>query len=31
MNSNYKEFFDHRDLYLSVDSKNAKEFINRVN
>jgi hypothetical protein len=31
MNSNYKEFFDHRVLYLSVDSKNAKKFINRVN
>ena len=31
MDSNYKEFTDHRVLYLSVDSKSAKEFINRVN
>lgn len=31
MNNNYKEFADHRVLYLSVDSKNSKEFINRVN
>lgn len=31
MHSDYKEFVDHRVLYLSVGSKNEKEFINRVN
>ena len=31
IHSDYKEFVDHRVLYLSVGSKNEKEFINRVN
>ena len=29
--SDFKEFVDHRVLYLSVDDKDAKEFIERAN
>jgi len=29
--SDFKEFADHRVLYLSVDDKDAKEFIERAN
>ena len=29
--SDFKEFVDHRVLYLSVDDEDAKEFIERVN